>query len=69
MKTVTIVWNDMRVAVGQALEMSAWCRSQGLQRDHDFDWYFDQDHQETRFNFFNESEQFATMFALKWIGV
>lgn len=68
MKTVVVAWHDMRVAASQALEMSAWCRSQGLQRDIDFDWYFDQDFQKTRFRFFGEHEQFATMFALKWIG-
>ena len=71
MKTVTIPWNDLgtSAATGRALEMSYWCKDQGLRRDTDYDWYFNQGFKETRFRFFGDAEQFSTMFALKWMGI
>jgi hypothetical protein len=50
------------------IQMSHWCKERGLEREKDYSWAFLADCKEIHFQFYNESESFSTMFALKWAG-
>ena len=52
------------VATRLGIELSAWCKEQGLVRDHDYDWAFN--HGELHFRFYGDSESYATLFTLRW---
>lgn len=51
----------------QALEMSAWCREQGLRIPDDYDYHFDSSNKEIHFRFFGENESVGSMFAMRWM--
>lgn len=46
------------------IELSMWCKQQGLLREQDYDWAHMQG--ELHFRFHGESESYATLFALRW---
>jgi hypothetical protein len=49
-----------------AIEMSIWCRQQGLIQNTDYNWSFNPDENEIEFRFHGASESYATMFSLRW---
>jgi len=67
-KTVVIPFRDQREASIVGIQMSHWCKERGLEREKDYSWAFLTDCKEIHFQFYNESESFSTMFALKWAG-
>ena len=50
-----------------AIEMSIWCRQQGLIMGTDYTWSFHPDDNQIVFKFYENSESWATMFSLVWI--
>ena len=50
-----------------AIEMSIWCRHQGLIIGTDYTWSFNPEDNEIVFKFYENSESWATMFSLVWI--
>lgn len=68
MKLVTIPFLDQRGSAQAAIEMSYWCKDQGLVRDIDYDWAFMTNKKEIHFRFYNGNDSYATLFALKWAG-
>jgi hypothetical protein len=50
-----------------AIEMSIWCRQQGLIIGTDYSWSFNPEDNEIVFKFYGASESLATMFALVWV--
>lgn len=51
-----------------AIEMSNWCKEQGLVHGQDYDWALITALREVHFRFYSESESIITIFALKWAG-
>lgn len=68
MKKVIIPWKNQRAAATQAVEISEWCRECGLRMNFNYEWYFNHHEGTTVFEFIGESESYATLCALKWIG-
>jgi hypothetical protein len=68
MNTVIIKWIDksMTPEVTRAVEMSRWCKANGLVQYLDFDWFFKTAYKETEFRFYGE-DGMATMFSLRWV--
>lgn len=54
-------------AGGQAIEMSAWCKEQGLTYEKDYDYVIMSAKGEIHFRFFNEHESMGSMFAMRWM--
>ena len=50
-----------------AIEMSIWCRQQGLVNGTDYSWAFYPDDNKIVFKFYGTSESWASMFALVWV--
>jgi hypothetical protein len=50
-----------------AIEMSIWCRQQGLIIGTDYSWSFNPEDNEIVFKFYGDSESWATMFSLVWV--
>ena len=48
------------------IALSNWCKQQGLVSGTDFDWSYQPPDLSIVFNFYGESESFATLFSLKW---
>ena len=48
------------------IELSQWCKDNGLVRDKDYDWALITAKNEIHFRFFGDDPSFASMFALKW---
>ncbi len=46
------------------IDLSAWCKEQGLVQNRDYDWAFRQG--ELHFRFHCDSESYATLFTLRW---
>jgi len=57
---------ERRDSTMRGIEMSYWCRDQGLVRDKDYDWAFSTQRKELHFRFFDHAETFATLFTLRW---
>jgi len=55
---------ERKLITGLGIELSAWCKAQGLIREQDYDWAFNQD--ELHFRFHGDSESYATLFTLRW---
>jgi len=53
-------------AANNAIEMSIWCRQQGLVNHTDYSWSYHPDDNEIEFKFYGDSESWASMFALVW---
>lgn len=69
MKLVVLPFSEhQRLAVNSAIEMSHWCKGHGLVLDRDYGWCFMADSREIHFMFYNDSESYATLFALTWTG-
>jgi hypothetical protein len=51
---------------GLGVEMSQWCRDQGLERDKDYTWAYMSELHEIHFKFFGDNENFSTLFGLRW---
>lgn len=68
MNTIRVPWIDSNMSpeVHRAIEMSRWCKEQGLQQHVDYDWFFQSAFKETEFRFYGE-EGMATLFSLRWI--
>lgn len=70
MKTISIPWiedSSPGAKAQRALEMSAWCKEQGLENNLDYDWYYEPSFRSTKFRFYGTGESFVTMFALRWL--
>lgn len=67
MITVKIPWVCRGPGANSAIEMSIWCRQQGLTQGIDYNWSFNPDDNEIEFRFHGASESWATMFTLVWV--
>ena len=72
MKTVSIPPKSLSSASGWTasslgIEMSRWCKEQGLMSGRDFDWAYHPEDYTVNFIFYGEAESFASLFALKWL--
>jgi hypothetical protein len=54
------------IAARRAIEMSNWCKENGLVHSKHFDWSFRHQLKEIHFRFYSDDESLATMFALIW---
>jgi hypothetical protein len=55
-----------RDAVSRAIEMSQWCKDNGLVHSKDYDWSFMRGQRQIHFRFYSDDESRASMFALMW---
>jgi hypothetical protein len=67
-KRVEVPWQDQRDAANFSVELSRWCKEQGLVDRLDYNWKFKPQHQVTVFYFEDHCESYATLFLLKWGG-
>lgn len=65
---VEIPWTDQRRGAEFSIELSHWCREQGLKDRIDYNWKFKPSTQTTVFYFEDDKESYATMFMLRWGG-
>ena len=49
------------------IDMSRWCKEQGLVPGRDFEWAYNPQDYTVDFTFYGEAESFASLFALKWL--
>ncbi len=49
-----------------AIELSRWCKNNGLKYGVDYEWALDSAAREVHFKFFGEGEMMATVFSLRW---
>jgi hypothetical protein len=64
---VKIAYTDAQLhATKRAIEMSNWCKDNGLVHSKHFDWSFRHQLNEIHFRFYSDDESLATMFALLW---
>jgi hypothetical protein len=70
MKIVKLAYhaNNQRLAAMWAIELSNWCKEQGLVHGRDYDWAFMNTIKEIHFRFYSDSESMSTMFTLRWAG-
>ena len=71
MKTVSITPKTLKRATvwdasTRGIEMSRWCKEQGLIAGRDFEWAYHPQDYTVNFTFYGEAESFASLFALKW---
>ena len=64
---VRIPFRRLAEGAHTAINMSQWCRNQGLIHDTDYSWSFHPDDNEIVFKFYGDSESWASMFALVWV--
>ena len=69
--SVVIPWHSLDArpvtAAIHAIEISRWCKEQGLVLREDFDWYYHPEDLTVTFNFYNGATSFASLCALKWM--
>lgn len=65
---VEIPWHDQRNGANFSVELSQWCKAQGLRDRTDYNWQFKPDENVTVFYFEDHCESYATLFQLKWAG-
>lgn len=53
-------------ASNHAMQLSEWCKDQGLIMGLDFEWSVWQGEKKIMFKFMNRGEKYSTMFALKF---
>ena len=63
---IELAWKDQRDGANRSIELSRWCKEQGLIDREDYNWQFKPSEQVTVFYFEDSAESFATLFALKW---
>jgi hypothetical protein len=68
MKRVEVHWTDRRDAANFSIELSRWCKEQGLVDRKDYNWQLKPQEQVTVFYFEDHVESYATLFSLKWAG-
>jgi len=68
MKKVVIQWDNRRQASNFSIELSSWCKDNGLIAGIDYTWEFIPDHKQSVFYFEDGKESYATLFALRWAG-
>ncbi len=51
---------------GLGIELSRWCKENGLIHGIDYDWALITEKKELHFKFYGDHQSFASMFALKW---
>lgn len=67
MTRVEVPWRDQRAAALFSIELSNWCKEQGLIDRVDYNWQFKPQEQVTVFYFEDSAGSYATLFALKWV--
>ena len=65
MKQVTFTWDSSWHAGSEAIEMNRWCKDLGL-NETQYDFEFIQSEHKTVFTFYDNAEEYATLFALRW---
>lgn len=55
-------------ASNHAIQLSDWCKDQGLIMGLDFEWSVQKDDEQIMFKFMNAGEKYSTIFALKFGG-
>lgn len=68
MKRVEIHWDDIREGTNLSIELSRWCKEQGLEDRKDYNWKFKPSTNSTIFYFEDHVESYATLFSLRWAG-
>lgn len=63
---VEVPWRDQREGATFSIELSRWCKAQGLIDGADYSWHFHPGKQVTVFCFEDRAESYATLFQLKW---
>ena len=64
---IKIPYTDAQLhATRRAIEMSNWCKENGLVHSKHFDWSFMSELKQIHFRFYSDDESLATMFALIW---
>lgn len=63
---VEVPWQDQREGAGYSIELSRWCKEQGLTDRVDYNWQFKPSEQVTVFYFEDHCESYATLFSLRW---
>lgn len=68
MKIIRVSYSNQKEAAMIAIDMSNWCKENGLRHSYDFDWALITKDKEIHFRFYSDSESYSTLFALKWAG-
>lgn len=64
---VEVPWNSMMHGATFSIELSNWCKEQGLVDAVDYNWHFIPEQRVTVFSFHDRAESYATLFQLKWV--
>lgn len=64
---VEVPWTDQWSGANFSVELSRWCKEQGLIDTVDYNWHFIPDQRVTIFYFKNDAEMYATLFQLRWV--
>ena len=65
---VVIPWKERKDGANYSIELSRWCKDQGLVDRVDYNWQFKPNELVTVFYFEDSVESYATLFSLKWSG-
>lgn len=63
---VVVPWRDQMNGANYSVQLSRWCKDQGLVDGIDYHWAFVPNERKTIFHFEDSAEQYASFFALKW---
>ena len=63
---VEVPWHDQRDGASRSIELSRWCKDQGLIDRVDYNWQFKPQEKVTVFYFEDHCESYATLFSLRW---
>lgn len=63
---VEVPWTDQWNGANFSVELSRWCKEQGLIDTVDYNWHFIPNQRITVFYFKEGAEMYATLFQLKW---
>lgn len=63
---VEVPWKDQMNGANFSIELSRWCKEQGLIDAVDYNWHFIPADRVTVFYFKDGAEMYATLFQLKW---
>lgn len=65
---IEVPWTDQREGASFSIELSRWCKEQGLVDYKDYNWQFKPSERVTVFYFEDHCESYASFFQLKWAG-
>lgn len=68
MTRIEVPWTDQRHGANFSIELSQWCKEQGLIDRKDYNWQFKPNERVTVFYFEDHVNNYATLFSLKWAG-